>query len=292
LRAEIVPTGAIVLAVLVALGAYGTASRDRAARSPRNDAEPRESARFDDTFPAELGPEGLQWQWMKGRAQLVVHGQGRYWVAFKALSFRRARRLSLMIPHHELVVRVTTAPTAKIMGPLVISGTQQFALRARPGPRRHRGLDKRRLAIFLSSPILARDPVAALLGLGFMRREIDANGLPFNWLGQNGHLELISRPPARRVWLSFAAMSLRRRLLTLRRLGSGRAIGRVEIPGDGVEHIITFGPVSLVNGRSSLFMRASPGPEHNGPDPRALSVRIARLHVETGKGHRRQNPSK
>jgi hypothetical protein len=281
--AALLATAAVLLAVLTTLAAYGTVSRDEKSGSSPVGRPSAESVRLVGTFPRERGPEGLQWQWMSDSAQLIIHGRGQYWLAFRAQSLGRPRTLSLSSPGQNIELRVTGTPTTQIIGPVMIFGNGRLVLSARPRARRATKLDKRRLAIFLSSPTLVRTAAAALPGVGFFQREVDARGVPFMWLSQNGRLDLISTASTRQVWLSFAAMSRLRRILIVADLSSGRRVGRIAIPGDGRDHSVILGPINLVGRRALLLVSVQPGPGPVGSDPRALSVRITGLNVATDR---------
>jgi hypothetical protein len=275
----VLPFGAILLAVLSTLGAYGTVFWDRTQPTPHSEESAAELARFVGTFPPERGPDGLQWQWMKSTASIAVRGRGKYWLAFRALSLDRPRSLLVAEPQKTVSIRVAPTPMTEILGPFIVVGSRQLSLAARPGARRATKVDKRQVSIFLTTPLLSRDPAAALPGSGFAGSELDRRGVPFTWLSQDGHLDLVASPPTHAVWLSFAAMSPRRRLLIVESQGFRRIISRTVIPGDGKNHAVALGPITLVGRRSTLIMRADPGPERIGSDPRSLSIRLTRFQV-------------
>jgi hypothetical protein len=279
--AALLAGAAVLLAILTTIAAYGTVSQNGTTRSSHVDRPPGESAQFIGTFRPEKGPEGLSWQWMKDTGQLVVRGRGQYWLALRAQSLGRPRTLSVTSSTQKIELRVKAKPATELVGPLMIFGNQRFALTARPRAQRATKVDKRRLAMFLSSPTLVRTPAAALPGSGFFERERDASGAPFMWLSQDGRVDLIAIATVRQVWFSFLAMSPLRRILTVDNLSSSRRVGRVAVPGDRRNHTVTVGPIGLVGRRAALVIRAEPGPKRIGSDPRALSVRVMGLTVAT-----------
>jgi O-antigen ligase/polysaccharide polymerase Wzy-like membrane protein len=292
-RGWLLPVAAAVLVLLSVAGAFGTVSeraKETVRKPPHAPSGPR--AFFVQTYPPERGPYDHRWQWARTKSSVVVHGRGTYWLAFRARSYRAPRTLTLSRlgsghrggGQRSLIVgrvRVRRRQAPVVLGPFTVRGKTTLRLTAKPRARPVPGKrDKRRLAVQLSSPSLARGPAAALPGKGFYAADETAFGI-YQWLGRSGAIDVVAPPHARRAWLGFVGFSFESTLrrLRIRALGSAR----VRATTLGLQRRVTIGSFPLKRGRATLLVRPRPGPsEESKPvGARPLSVSAAYLVAST-----------
>lgn len=239
------------------------------------------SARFDGLYPLERGADGDFGQWMRNRGVLAVRGSGVLWVAVNATSWRAPRTLSVRRQGRVLsAMRVPTHPVTLFLGPLAVRGATRLALEPVGGAQPAPAGDSRRLSIFLGSPVVSRQPVAAFPRKGFWPTETASDGTRIRWLRQSGVLEVVSAPSISRAWLLFDAASDRRRTLRVAD-AAGRAIGPALALAAGLQpRHFAVGPFPLTRGRAPLSLQARPGPRSpGGKDRRPLSVLFSHVQV-------------
>jgi hypothetical protein len=271
------PLSALAFAGVAITGAYLTSGRSTprpsgsaklAAPSSRaSSAPPLRGA-----FPFEPGPEGTTGQWIGDAASINLVGLKQSWVAFRALSLRGDRTLSLTtLAGASAAAHIGTRPDMFVVGPFPEGNV---SLRPTPASRVASQRDSRRVSVFVSTVRTFGTPVAALPGAGFWGVE-RAPGLAFNWLRDTGVIDILAPEARARVaWLTFVGRSLgeERALIA----SSGQTVSRVRVSTSA--HLVTLGPFSLVHGRARVLLRASPGPRRYGDvDRRQLSVQVALL---------------
>ena len=278
--AVLAPLAALVLAAGAIAGAYATSNQDTSAPPPTGvvssarlqtvTAPPLQGA-----FPAEPGPEGAEGQWVGDAASVTVAGFKQSWIAFRGLSLRRDRTLT-MTPSRggRVTTRIGRLPGIYVAGPFQ-EGT--VTIRSTPGAAVASRTDRRRVSVFLSTLRTIPEPLAALPGAGFWGVE-RVQGLAFNWLRDAGVIDVYSpRIRAGSIWLTFVGRSLAEdRTLTA---SDGSATSRVQIGTSG--HLVRIGPFPLVRGRARVLLQPSPGARRYGGDPRPLSIQMALLAAHT-----------
>lgn len=277
--ALLAPLAALGLAAAAIGGAYATSNRSTPA-SPR--ANPGITPTQADTaptlqgaFPAEPGPEGVQGQWIGDLASVSIGGFKQSWIAFRALSLRRDRTLSVTSARGQsFATHIGVAPSVYMAGPFpegVIS------LHPAPGAVVASRGDRRRLSVFLSTLRTYPEPLAALPGAGFWGIE-RAPGVAFNWLRDAGVVDIYApRTTSTHIWLTFVGRSLGAdRTLTA---SSGQTTSRVLIGTSA--HLVRIGPFPLVHGRAHVLMSPSPGARRYAGDARPLSIQVALLAAHT-----------
>lgn len=275
LRRYAVPAAAIALAIL-AIGAAYLISHTGATHSSGVAAQASASAPSYPTPPLagalspETGPDGMAWQWIGRAASIELAGAKRGWLAFRALSPRVPRTLSFSGPAGEhLDVSVQTAPDVYLVGPL--SGGRILVQASPVAPARPGRPPS--LAVFLSTLRAMPTALATVPGAGFWSTE-SSGGVIFNWMRGSATIDAYSPgTPSGRVWLTFFARSLGQQRTVLAR--SGATSDRVAVTTTAQS--VKVGPFALVHGRARIVLRPSPGPEHYGIDPRALSIQVAEL---------------
>jgi hypothetical protein len=128
----------------------------------------------------------------------------------------------------------------------------------------------------VSNPRLSPSPIAVLPTRGFYRSEFDARKRPFNWLRDEGILEVFTpKLDITRVWLRFEARSVDADRPVI--ISGGEVTKRVVAPGGDRSGELSAGPFALRDGRLRITVRSEIPPRRFGADPRPLSVRFARL---------------
>jgi hypothetical protein len=230
---------------------------------------------------------------MSDAAALEVNARGRFWVGFRASSHRQDRRLQLSGPGAETYLDVRAErPSVYVAGPFATGNASRYRLQVRavPAARRASRRDVRRLSVFLSTPRVSRSPFAALPGRGFYPSETEVDGSPFNWLRQDGRIDVASASPRSTVaWIRFRARSIdRARQVDVR--GAARTWRFTAPPFTSPPREIVIGPIELRDGRASVVLRSTTPPRRYGADTRALSVSVSRLEVLDGPPATRLRP--
>jgi hypothetical protein len=271
---------ALTLAFGAIAGAYltsrrSTPSQPRSSAIAAGPAQANTAPALQGAFPPEPGPEGTEGQWIGDAASISVVGLKRSWVAFRALSLRGARTLTLTTPQGaHAVTRVGSLPELYVVGPFP-EGI--LALRPSPGSTVASRRDRRRLSVFVSTLRAFPSPVAALPGAGFWPAE-QVPGLVFNWLREVGVIDIYSpTSQAGPIWLTFVGRSLGEPRALI--VASGATTSQVVVPTSA--QFLRLGPFKLAGGRVRVLLRASPGPRRYGIDPRLLSVQVAELAAHT-----------
>lgn len=271
------PGASVCLAVAALGGAYGSVVPLASAGAAR--------VAFLDTFAPTRAADGVVWRWMSDSTRVVLRDRGRRWLAFRAVSHRIPRRLTLssrsgksagLTRRRPLRLRVVPRQRTYLVGPVAVKGVEVLHLTARP-PAQSRGFGRRRVSIRLSRPVLVARPAAAIPTAGFFPTQFDDDGVPFNWLRRSGKLELVNAGARlRRAWVSFWANPSRRtRVLRL----TGRShTDRATVLRDAPRRV-TVGPFLLHRGRASLAVAAKPPPDLDPGSGRRVSIAISGIRV-------------
>lgn len=229
--------------------------------------------------PREQSSDGQQFRWLSRRGLLTLKASapGRFWVAFRARSLGRPRRLELRSRAGQTLSRVIQPRIAPyIVGPVKLDSRLAFTASALPGPQRASAADPRRLSIALQSVHVTPTRLAAFASVGFYPDE-EFGGRVFNWLNQRGQLIVAGPASARRAWIQVALSSI-------------KGTRSVRFTGPGLDTVATapeqptlrqvvLGPIALRHGRVSLQVVAQQKPVRLGVDDRLLSIQINDVRV-------------
>ncbi|MDQ3721268.1 MAG: hypothetical protein M3350_10900 [Actinomycetota bacterium] len=272
---------AILAAAVTALLLTSPDAKEEAA-TPKARATPpptQTSTALVGAYGRELGADGQYGRWLGDRATFALRRSRapERWLAFRASSYRRTRRMRLTSKGGMAFKTVVPRePGARLIGPIK-SPTQSLTIAVAPRATAGPGDDRRRLSVFISALHETHQPLAALPGKGFLPEEESPRDVRrFNWLSQDGDVDIVAGPRQPRAYLAFDARSSRTRWLTIR-AGSDPA-RRVNVPGSGSDTHVVVGPFTLRRGHARIRFHATPGPDRgSGKDPRRLSVRLADL---------------
>jgi hypothetical protein len=225
-------------------------------------------------FPVEPGPDGSGGQWLGDAASVTVAADWPSWIAFRAVSLRVARTLTITGATGEhFEARIATTPAPYILGP-VPSGT--YVLRPARGTARASTRDPRQVSVFIGPLRAVPQPVAALPAGGFWPTE-RAEGLTFNWLRDGGIVDVFAPyARARSIWLTFRARSREVERTITAESGVAKQTVAVGISGQ----LVRLGPFPVLHDEARILLRVAPGPRRYGTDPRALSVQVASLEAQ------------
>lgn len=208
-----------------------------------------------------LGPLGsLARLREEARIRWSPEGPGQRWVAFRAIAERPVTLVA-----GDKRVDVDARPRLQLVP--APPGTNELLVRWAAVPAV--GTQVR-----LTTPVVTDQPVYAEPGRNFYAPET-AGGESFVWLRDEGTIHVIAATDMPFARVTFAASSLRRRTLTLRRRGA--APHRFTLaPGNEIK---VSARVPLVDGRGELKLDVTPGPTREGADPRALGVQISDMRA-------------
>jgi hypothetical protein len=272
-----VPVGAVAVAAIAIASAYLIAHTDStpSSKSPASTFTAASGPSYptpvlNGALSPETGPDGTSWQWIGATASVELPGPSPSWLAFRALSPRIARTLTLTGPSGERAgARVRTAPSVYLLGPF---SPGRAVLRAAPVQPATAGRPPA-LAVFLSALRVMPNAVAAVPGTGFWSTE-SSGGVVFNWMRGTAAIDVYAPQRATgQAWLTFIARSLGQP----RTLTAVSGASRAHLSVSTRPRSITVGPFALARGRTTVLLLPAPGPRRYGNDPRALSVQIAGL---------------
>jgi hypothetical protein len=235
------------------------------------DPETEERERAFLAFPDSAGS---RWQSLEEAGPLLLAGQGRYWLAFRAFAPGGPSTLGVLGDDGTRAeIRVGGAPRVHFAGPLYLDGRGTYFLTPRAEDARDRDT-----SVFISSQRLTRRPLAALPVRGFWAPEyVGAEEAYASWLNTRGVIELAALDRALpRAWLTFSVTSIdHERPVTFRHPG-GTATERA--PERGSTRRVTVGPVPLDDGQARVDV-SSPDPRLYGKDLRRRTVRLSSIEA-------------
>jgi hypothetical protein len=279
-----IPGLAVGLAATSVVALYLTGSPPGS--DPRPASPMKARVTFQSEYPVEPSFEGRRWRWMRDSGRLVVRGEGRYWLAFRAMSLSEPRMLTARAADNStgFRVRVSPRPEWHVIGPVDLAGRLSLRLTPDPPARQGPGRDSRRLSVYIASPRVSTANAFALPGENFWSREGEPGATGFRWLRQDGSVEIVaSNPRAELAWLSVVAQSHRiTRSLRITPEGPHQQTFKFSVAAGSRPRSFTVGPIRLRAGRAHATFSATPGPGKAAPgDARQISIRILGLTAST-----------
>jgi len=260
---------ATVVGVIAVAGAYMASSGRNADLTPPNKGSTIAPLLLvGGAYRLEVGPFALPWTWLGDRGTLVVRGAagGTSYIAFRAMSNQRRRTVRIGGAPSKVV---DLLPRAYLAGPLKLVG--DIPIRVSPSAERASKKDRRRVSVFVSTPVAVRTPFAGLPGKGFYPEERSA-GRRFNWMSERGVLDLVGRIAANgsaNVRLVLWAPA-ERRVIVARSDGGTR---RTVLVRAGRPKTVVIDAVRMRAGHGRLILRTA-GTVRSRDDSRRLSLQL------------------